>query len=93
VSSGKECLKVLEKGFKGLILLDGVMPEMDGWDTVEEIVESGFINDVTICMLTGVEEPDSKMDALKEYVLDYIRKPFDTQKLMALVKEYLSYIT
>jgi len=91
-SSGKECLKVLQKGFKGLVLMDVVMPEMDGWDTVKEIVERGFINDVIICMLTGQEEPDSKMDALKEYVLDYIRKPFDTQKLVALAKEYLSYL-
>ena len=91
-SSGKECLEVLQKGFKGLILMDVVMPEMDGWDTVKEIVERGFINDVIICMLTGVEEPDTRMDALKEYVLDYLRKPFDTQNLVAIVKDYLSYL-
>ena len=91
-NSGTECLKVLQNGFKGLILLDVIMPEMDGWDTAKEIVDRGFINDVIICMLTGQEEPDSKMDSLKEYVLDYIRKPFDAQKLLNIVNEYLSYI-
>jgi len=92
VTSGRECLKELERGFKGLILMDIVMPEMDGWDTIKEIVDRGRYKDIIICMLTGKEEPDIKMDRLKEYVLDYIRKPFDTIKFVELVKEYLSYL-
>jgi len=92
VTSGKECLKELEKGFTGLILMDVVMPEMDGWDTIKEIIDRGYKDRVIISMLTGKGEPDKKMDSLKEYVLDYIRKPFGREILLSVVKEYLSYI-
>ncbi len=90
--SGQECLKELEKGFKGIILMDIIMPKMDGWDTIEEIVQRGYIKNVIITMLTGKDQPGKKMDHLKEYVLDYIRKPFDAQDLIYLVKKYLSYL-
>lgn len=91
-SSGDECLEILKKGFKGLILMDIVMPNMDGWDTVKAIVDAGLFDGNIICMLTGKEVPDIKMDYLKEYVLDYIRKPFDSKKLVQIVGEYLSYL-
>lgn len=91
-SSGSACLEELRKGFKGLILMDIMMPDMDGWDTVEEIVDQGFLDGIIICMLTGKEEPDQKMDKLKEYVLDYITKPLQKDKLVSIVEEYLSFL-
>lgn len=90
--SGEACLKKLSEGFTGLILMDIIMPKMDGWATIQKMVEKGYTEGVLICMLTGQGEPDRKMDGLKEYVLDYIRKPFDHQKLLAVVNEYLSYL-
>ena len=92
VDSGKKCLEELKKGFKGLILMDIIMPDMDGWDTVKEIVDQGFLDGIIICMLTGREVPDQKMDRLKEYVLDYITKPLDRKKLVSIVEEYLLYL-
>jgi len=47
---------------------------------------------VIILMLTGKDQPGEKMDNLKEYVLDYIRKPFDSEDLIKLIKKYLSYL-
>ena len=90
--SGKACLQELKKGFKGIILMDIIMPEMDGWDTINEIVKRGYIKNVIILMLTGKDQPGEKMDNLKEYVLDYIRKPFDSEDLIKLIKKYLSYL-
>ena len=43
VESGSECLKRLEDGFEGIIFMDILMPVMDGWDTIKEIVDRGFI--------------------------------------------------
>lgn len=90
--NGTACLEELRKGFKGLILMDIMMPGMDGWDTIEQIVKEGFAEGNIICMLTGKEEPDAKMEKLKEYVLDYIRKPFDKDQLLAIVGDYLAYL-
>ncbi|HEX9935237.1 MAG TPA: response regulator [bacterium] len=89
---GRECLDLLRKGYKGLILMDIIMPEMDGWDTIQALVDEGLNEGNIICMLTGKEIPDAKMDKLKEYVLDYIRKPFDNQKLIRVVKDYLNFL-
>jgi len=91
-ADGRECLSILKNGFKGLILMDIVMPVMDGWDTVKAIVDGGLFEGNLICMLTGKEVPDVKMDYLKEYVLDYLLKPFEGGRLVQACGEYLSYL-
>lgn len=89
-SGGRKCLEELEKGFKGVILMDIMMPQMDGWDTIREIVDSGFIEGNLIATLTAKDVPDQKMEGLQEYVIDYITKPFDAEELVATVEEYFS---
>ncbi len=91
-ASGQDCLEILKKGFHGLILMDIVMPEMDGWDTIEEMIKMGYSKSNIVCMLTGKETPDEKMNQFKEYVLDYIKKPFKNKELVEIVKQYLSYL-
>lgn len=90
--SGKECLDLLSKGFRGVILMDIMMPGMDGWDTIKEIVDQGYADDVIISMFTAKDVPDTKMEYLKEYVIDYITKPFEPQDLIRVVNEYLDLI-
>jgi CheY-like chemotaxis protein len=91
--TGPACLEFLRKGYKGLILMDIVMPEMDGWDTIQAMVDEGLNEGNIICMLTGKEIPDVKMDKLKEYVLDYIKKPFNNAKLVQVVSYYSGFIS
>jgi len=90
--SGKECIDALGKGFKGVILMDIMMPGMDGWDTVREIVNQGYIDGNIISMLTARDRPDQKMEGLQEYVIDYITKPFDPDDLVNILEEYLTYL-
>ncbi len=90
--SGNECIEHLQNGFKGLILMDVSMPDLDGWGTVQKIVEKGYADKVIICMLTGNSEPDHSMDPLKEYILDYITKPIQSQELLQLMNEYSTYL-
>ena len=92
VDSGEACIREVENGFEGLILMDIMMPGMDGWDTIQTLVDKGLVKGNIICMLTGKETPDDRMKMLKEYILDYIRKPFDQQQFVNLVKEYLSFL-
>jgi CheY-like chemotaxis protein len=92
VESGEDCIREVQKGFEGLILMDIMMPGMDGWDTIQSLVDQGIVKGNIICMLTGKESPDDRMKMFKEYILDYIRKPFDQKKFTQLVKDYLSYL-
>lgn len=88
VASGEECLGQLKAGFRGIILMDVMMPVMDGWDTIREIVKQEMYKDNIIVMLTAKGEPDMKMDGIQEYVTDYITKPFDPRTLLDAVTSY-----
>jgi len=88
----QECLDELSKGFKGVILMDIMMPVMDGWDTIREMVKKGYDKGNIISMFTAKDEIDVKVDDLKEFVIDYITKPFDPDDLVKTINEYYSYV-
>lgn len=89
-ASGPECLKHLESGFKGIILMDIMMPGMDGWDTIRAMVDRGLYDGNIVVMLTGMGEPDGKMEGLQEYVSDYMTKPFGPDQLIESLEYYLT---
>lgn len=88
-ASGDQCLDHLESGFRGVILMDVMMPGMNGWDTIRKIVESDLYEGNIIVMLTALDAPDNKMDGIQEYVTDYLTKPFDPDELMEILHYYL----
>ena len=89
-ASGAQCLLHLESGFRGVILMDIMMPELDGWQTIREIVDRGLYAGNLIIMLTGMGEPDSRMEGLQEYVTDYLTKPFGPDLLLDALQYYQS---
>jgi len=90
--SGDECINLLKAGFTGVILLDIMMPVMDGWDTIRAINSNGLGDNVLIAMLTAKNSPDAKMIGLQEYVFDYITKPFEPEELVSKVRLYSKYL-
>jgi DNA-binding response OmpR family regulator len=91
VDSGIDCIKELERGYKGVILMDIMMPFMDGWDTIEEISKRGLISNVVISIITANGSPDhEKMRGLESYIFDYIIKPFDIDQLISNVKNMIA---
>ena len=91
VDSGADCLKELERGFKGIILMDIMMPFMDGWDTIKEIISRGYGKKVVISIVTAKGTRDRhKIRGLETYVHDYIAKPFDVDELVANVKKLVA---
>ncbi len=92
IESGKRCLDKLREGFRGLILMDIMMPEMDGWDTIAAIEDKGLHGGNVICMLTAVHDPGPKLERLTEYVMDYVRKPFTSEELLETVAEYIEFV-
>ena len=92
-TNGQECLEKLEKGFKGVILLDLMMPVMDGWDTIKEIIEKGYMKDVAIEVISALGTRENKrMGTLEPYIYDYLTKPLDIKELIESVKKCNSYL-
>ena len=91
VDSGIDCIKELERGFKGVILLDIMMPFMDDWDTIEEITKRGLIKNVIISILTAKGTPDrNRIRYLESYIYKYITKPFDVKELVTNVRQMIA---
>ena len=91
VDSGMDCIKELEMGFKGVVLMDIMMPFMDGWDTIQEITNRGLSKNVVLSILTAKGTPNhEKMKGLQSYIYDYITKPFDVRNLISDVNNMLA---
>lgn len=92
VSNGAECLDELEKGFKGIVLMDLMMPIMDGWETVNQIVKRGYTKNVAIEIITGKGTKDyQKMSILGSYIFDYLAKPLNIEQLISSVERCNQY--
>ena len=86
------CVRELEKGFSGVVLMDVMMPDLDGWDAIRMIVSTGQYKNILIAMLTAKDEPDQKMQGLQEYVTDYIKKPFGSDELVRIIRDNFDYL-
>ena len=87
VDNGYDCLSELEKGFKGVILMDIMMPGMDGWQTIREIVKKGLMKNVAIGIITGKGTKNHhNMEGLSCYIYDYFSKPLNIKELVRSVE-------
>ncbi|WP_163970455.1 response regulator transcription factor [Oceanobacillus halotolerans] len=82
----KEALSYIEKETYDLVLLDIMMPEMDGWELCQEIRK---LSDVPIIMVTAREEKEDVIKGLKLGADDYITKPFNEDELIARMEALL----
>ena len=76
LSSGAEALAYLEKNPVDLILLDLIMPEMDGIETYDRLRELENGRNVPVIFLTADTESESEIVCLKKGAADFVRKPF-----------------
>ena len=89
--SGQECLnKVKEKQYD-IILLDHMMPEMDGIETLHNLqrMEEYNQNRPTVIALTANAIVGAKEEYLKEGFADYLSKPIDSVQLEEMIRQYL----
>lgn len=88
--SGKECLEKIEKEMPDLVLLDIMMPQMDGWEVFRRIKANEKTRDIPVAMLTAKTQSIDKMIGLHVVkVDDYITKPFGRSELLERVKKIL----
>ncbi|GAB4262479.1 MAG: hypothetical protein Kow0027_29970 [Saprospiraceae bacterium] len=88
--NGKEALKKLsEHSDIHLILSDLMMPEMDGYELLKRIKEDQELFKLPFIMLTARADSDSRLNALRVGVDDYLTKPFEEAELLARIKNLL----
>jgi DNA-binding response OmpR family regulator len=85
--NGRNCLLELEKGFQGIIILDLMMPIMDGAETIKKMTIDGFTDTNTIIVLTAKRIQGEEFNEIYPYIADYITKPFDINVLLQTVKK------
>ena len=86
---GVQALKILEHNNFDIILLDVMMPNMNGWDTLKEIRKNVATKDIPVIMITAVDEEQKMIAGLKNGADDYIIKPFLLQNLLARMEAVL----
>ena len=90
VGNGKNALKFLEKQKVDLILLDYMMPEMDGPDVYKLIREDEELQDIPVVFLTGVKEKETVVKTLVELKPQgYVVKPAKKSELVAKIIDVL----
>lgn len=88
-SSGLEALSILRITLPDLILMDVMMPDLDGIETLRKIKAVPGLANIPVVMLTGRSEGAVVIESLKAGARDFIVKPFDRSKLMAKVSSVL----
>ena len=73
-----------------LILLDIVMPDMDGFEVCRKLKENPTTSSIPIIFITAMGDPEHKREGLTIGAVDYITKPFDISEVKARVKTHLT---
>ena len=84
-ASGEEALSTLQTKQPDLILLDIIMPGMDGIETLKQIKEKNRKQQVV--MITATKTVKTAVDAMKLGAFDYLTKPFDVNEITSVVAE------
>ena len=84
VYDGEEALAYLEAGNYDALILDLMMPKVDGMTVLRRLWEAG--NPIPVLILTAKSEVDDKVLGLDTGANDYLTKPFSTQELMARIR-------
>jgi len=90
-NGGKEGLEIIRKEHPDLVLLDLMMPEMDGWEVYQLIKADESIRNIPVIIVTAKAQSIDKVLGLHiAKVDDYISKPFSPQELLTSVENVLA---
>jgi len=89
VESGEEALAYIKKRIPNLILLDIIMPNMDGYAVCNALKKDVTTSSIPIIFLSALDEIENKVKAFELGGVDYITKPFNTLEVIARVKTHL----
>lgn len=87
--NGEDAIALMNRKAPDLVLLDVMMPGMDGFETCAEIRTNPDFNDIPIIFLSALSDVDAKVKALESGGVDYITKPFQQLEVLARIELHL----
>jgi len=87
--NGREALSMVQSNLYDLILLDIMMPEIDGYAVLKYLKKEPKFRNIPVIMISAIEEMDSVMKCMEIGADDYLTKPFDPEMLKAAVNRCL----
>jgi class 3 adenylate cyclase len=91
-SGGKEALQKIKDGSFDLVLLDIMMPDVDGVDVLREIRQHHSMSALPVIMVSALDDSDKVVELLELGANDYVTKPIDAKVLQARVKTQLNVV-
>jgi DNA-binding response OmpR family regulator len=89
-SGGHEALTRAQIERPDLVLLDIMMPQMDGWEVLKLLRVDAATADIPVAMLSARTEAKDRVQGLQEGAIDYICKPFSLQELVDKIEAALA---
>ncbi|MBF0411695.1 MAG: hybrid sensor histidine kinase/response regulator [Desulfamplus sp.] len=88
--NGREALERTANAKPDIILLDIMMPEIDGYETCKRLKEQEETKDIPIIFLTAFADTENKIKAFNRGAVDFIVKPFNQDEVLARIKTHLT---
>ncbi|MDQ0321417.1 DNA-binding response OmpR family regulator [Pararhizobium capsulatum DSM 1112] len=89
-TSGNAAINVVERITPDIVLMDAVMPGMDGFDTCRRLKANAAIAQVPVIFMTGLTETEHIVHALESGGVDYLSKPINIDELRARIRVHLA---
>lgn len=89
-TSGSSALSIVDRITPDLVLLDAVMPVMDGFETCQRLKAMGAVAQVPVIFMTGLTETEHIVRALEAGGVDYLSKPINIDELRARIRVHLA---
>jgi DNA-binding response OmpR family regulator len=87
--NGEEALRLARATLPDVILLDVMMPKLDGWGTLRRIREDSNVRPVPVLLVTALHERADRLKGMACGANDFISKPFDTEEIQLRVRNAL----
>jgi DNA-binding response OmpR family regulator len=88
-ASGEEAIGKAKEEKPSLILLDIMMPGIDGWETLSRLKDDAETSNIPVIIFTAREHSRGRQLAREMGAADYFQKPFEPDELISIVEEYL----
>jgi DNA-binding NtrC family response regulator len=86
---GEAALKIAQRAVPDVILLDVMMPKLDGFETCRRLKQCESTRDIPVIFITAREETQSVMEGFRAGGVDYLTKPFQAEEVLIRLKTHL----